>query len=122
MTAHWTIDDLPDGLEADLRSALTMGLALDDSDAAVDHATDILNAIAPHLVADVRAARLADDMAAVIRRLTDGWAFGELFDDPVDGDNFWFKGVTPDGYEYEFEDEMSPGEVAALRHARQEDR
>jgi hypothetical protein len=73
------------------------------------------------LVADVRAARLADNLAAIVRRLTDGWCFGELFDDPVDGDNFWFKGVMPDGYEYEFEDEMSPGEVAALRHARRED-
>jgi hypothetical protein len=47
------------------------------------------------------AARLADDMAAVIRRLTENWDPEEL-SDPCEQD--W-----------------SPGEVAALRHARQPD-
>jgi hypothetical protein len=109
----WTVDDNGD-LVHDTGGSVSF---LNKDDPALTGLTDeAWNA----LVTVVRAARLADDMAAVIRRLTDGWAFGELFDDPVDGDNFWFRGVTLDGYENDEEDEMSPGEVAALRHARGE--
>jgi hypothetical protein len=57
----------------------------------------------------VAAARLADDMAAVIRRLDASWT-----PDPRGGQWFIFDSDTP-------AEPMTPGEVAALHHARQQE-
>jgi hypothetical protein len=115
MTATWTIDDnddlegpvlhAPSGQIFDLEEAEWDGWETEDFAA---------------LVADVRAARLADDLAAVIRRFGDGWRMGERMVVVEAGsprppsERIWMHNTRES-------EPMSPGEVAALHHAHQED-
>jgi hypothetical protein len=57
----------------------------------------------------IATARLADDMAAVIRRLDDGW---------TPAGNSWRR---PQYLNDTYRQRMTPGEVAALQHARQQE-
>jgi hypothetical protein len=111
MTATWTIDDNGDpvGPSGHVLDLGTLAHAWHEAEVVTydDHTA---------LVADVRAARLADDMAAVIRRLDDGWRIAHR----GKADPRWEKGGGFTAYHL-LDEPMTPGEVAALHHARQED-